>query len=108
MKLQNNTKLTSKIDEWCDVLEQKANCQTYGLQNFYFWFSVGKSYYKIVRSDQDTKNDSVHAFVNKTNGDIYKPASWNAPYKDTRYNIWTEFNQLLHDCDWAGEYLYKR
>ena len=99
--------LNDKINVWCDTLEQKSKNQTYGSQNFYFWFSVGRSYIKVVRSDQDTKNDSVHAFVNVKTGDIYKPASWKVPYKDTRYNIWTEFDKLINDCDWAGAYLYK-
>lgn len=110
MKLsqKNNTNITDKIDQWCEVLEQKAKNQTYGSQQIFFWFSTGKKYYKIVQSDNYTKNDSVHAFVNKITGDIYKPASWNAPYKDARYNILSEYDQLLDDCDWAGEYLYKR
>lgn len=103
-----NNSLNEKIDIWCQILEQKAKVQTYGPQNIYFWFSPGKSYYKIVRTDQDTKTDNVHAFVNKKTGDIYKPASWSAPYKQVRYNIWTQFDKLLEDCDWAGTYLYKR
>ena len=100
--------LADKIHIWCDILEKKSKDQTYGSQIMYFWFSVGKSYYKVVRTDQDTKHDSVHAFVNKKTGDIYKPATWSAPYKVARYNIWTQFDKLLNDCDWAGKYLYKR
>jgi hypothetical protein len=46
-------------------LEQKAKVQTYGPQTIYFWFSIGKSYYKVIITDQVTKNDSVLAFVNK-------------------------------------------
>lgn len=103
-----NNKLKEKIDTWCQILEEKAKVQTYGPQNIYFWFSVGNSYYKIVMTYQDTKQDKVHAFVNKKTGDIYKPASWSAPYKVARYNIWTQFDKLLNDCDWAGSYLYKR
>jgi hypothetical protein len=99
--------LFDRINNWCQVLEQKAKTQTYGPQMIFFWFSKGRSYYKIIRSDYDNKNDSVHAFVNMCNGDIYKPASWNAPYKDARYNIWNEYDKLLNDCEWSGEYLYK-
>ena len=106
--LAQNTHLTDTIQYWCDILEKKTKDQTYGSQMMYFWFSVGKSYYKVIRTDQDTKNNSVHAFVNKKTGDIYKPASWNAPYKQVRYNIWTQFDKLLNDCDWAGKYLYKK
>ena len=101
--------IAKKIDEWCQVLEDKAKIQTYGPHKvIFFWFSRGKSYYKIIKSDHDIRSDSVHAFVNKKNGDIYKPASWNAPYKQARYNIWTQFDKLLNDCEWTGGYLYKR
>lgn len=100
--------LENKINNWCDVLEGKAFNQTYGPKSIYFHFCKGKSYYKIMMTYQDTKQDKVHAFVNIKTGDIYKPASWNAPYKQVRYNIWTQFDKLLQDCDWAGSYLYKR
>ena len=99
----NDTTISQKINEWCEVLEDKAKNQTYGRQVMFFWFSIGKLYYKIVRSDNDTKSDTVHAFVNKSNGDIYKPASWQAPYKQVRYNIVTEFDKLLNDCEWTGD-----
>lgn len=105
---QVNKQIEKKIEQWCDILEYKSKAQTYGPQNIYFWFSTGKNYYKIVMTYQDTKHDEVHAFVNKITGDIYKPASWSAPYKQVRYNIWTQFEKLLNDCDWAGSYLYKK
>jgi hypothetical protein len=101
-------KLADKINIWCEILEKKAKVQTYGPQNIYFWFSVGNSYYKIIMTYQDTKENSVHAFLNKKTGDIYKPATWSAPYKQVRYNIWTQFDKLLNDCDWVGRYLYKQ
>ena len=100
--------IEERINYWCDTLENKAQIQTYGGLNTYFHFSRGKSYYKIVMTYQDTKQDTVHAFVNQKTGDIYKPASWSAPYKDVRYNLWTEYEKLLKECDWAGKYLYKR
>lgn len=98
----------AKIDTWCETLEKKAKTQTYGPQVIFFWFSRGKQYYKVIKSEHDTHADSVHAFVNISNGDIYKPASWNSPYKDARYNIWTNFDKLLNDCEWSGKYLYKK
>lgn len=100
--------IEDRINHWCNILEHKAQAQTFGGLNTYFHFSRGKLYYKVMMTYQDTKQDTVHAFVNKKTGDIYKPASWSAPYKDTRYNLWTEYDKLLNECDWAGSYLYKR
>lgn len=108
IQLTTQEQMFSKINTWCEILEQKAKVQTYGPQMIYFWISTGRFYYKIVKSDYDIKNDSAHAFVNRITGDIYKPASWSAPYKVARYNIWTQFDKLLNDCEWTGGYLYKR
>ena len=44
----------------------------------------GKRYSKIVY------DGSVYAFVDKTNGDILKPASWNAPAKHARGNLYKD------------------
>lgn len=33
------------------------------------------------------RDGSAHAFVDKTNGDVLKPASWKAPAKGARGNI---------------------
>jgi hypothetical protein len=54
-----------------------------------YTFTEGKRYYKICTASQQTgKLDSAYAFVDKTTGDLYKSASWNAPAtKHIRGNI---------------------
>ena len=108
IKLQLQTHMLAKLYEWCKVLEQKTYVQIYAPQMISFWVSTGRSYYKIIKSDYDIRNDSAHAFVDKITGDIYKPAKWSAPYKVARYNIWTQFDKLLNDCEWTGGYLYQK
>ena len=49
---------------------------------------MGKRYIRI------TCDRSVHAFVDKTNGDVLKPASWKAPAKHARGNIFDAKNGL--------------
>ena len=44
----------------------------------------GRRYARIVRTDNGR---SVHCFVDLTNGDILKSASWKAPAKIARGNI---------------------
>lgn len=67
----------------------------------------GKKYYKIV---QVSCGKSVHAFVNKSNGDVYKSASWKAPVRDARYNLLLDDARavLFNSVDPFGGYLYKR
>lgn len=105
-----NTTITDfhdRIHIWLDTLEQKAKKQTYDdEQVVYYFFKENKKYYKITQVWEGV--ESIHAFVDKITGDIYKPASYSAPYKDSRYNLFNEFDKLLNECDWAGSYLYKR
>lgn len=98
--------LEYKIRVWCDILAEKAKNTT--APPMYFNFSIGRNYYKVIMTHLESKHQSVHAFVNKKTGDIYKPETWLAPYKQVRYNIWTQFDELLNDCDWVGTYLYKK
>ena len=63
------------------------------------WFKVysGKRYYKIVQQEFETwekskyygqyRDGSVHAFVDKKTGQVYKPASWQAPAKHVRFDL---------------------
>lgn len=53
----------------------------------HFEYTVGKRFYKIVRSNPNGKSRSCYAFVDKENGDLYKAASWNAPANYVRGNI---------------------
>ena len=87
-----------------------------------FKVKTGKKYYKIVQQEFETwekskyygqyRDSSVHAFVDKQTGQVYKPASWAAPAKHVRYDlrIIREREFLLNpkNCDWAGGHLYMR
>ena len=82
-----------------------------------FRYYEGKKYLKVVREEYDESNDrwrdtTVHAFVDRATGDVYKPASWKAPAKHVRFNLSNDFDrQNLHDPNfvgWAGGYLYMR
>ena len=52
----------------------------------------GRRYDKIVSSDIGTTSNQsrVYAFIDKTNGDILKPATWKAPAKHARGNIYDD------------------
>ena len=84
-----------------------------------FKVKTGKKYYKIVQMEFDTfqnrneyREGSVHAFVDKKTGQVYKPASWQAPAKHVRYDLRIikerEFLFNSNNTGWAGGYLYLR
>jgi len=89
---------------WADRIEDyKAGKDVYK-----FSIVTGRKYHKIVQTCCDG-SQSVHAFVDKNTGELYKPASWKAPAKDVRFDlrIIEQREFVLENCDWAGGYLYK-
>ena len=94
-----------------------------GTANLYkFVVKTGKRYYKIVQQEFETwekskyygqyRDGSVHCFVDKETGDVYKPASWKAPAKHIRFTFQNvdHLKFLLNpdNVGWAGGYLYIR
>jgi hypothetical protein len=75
----------------------------------------GSKYHKIIQVIDNGPNRmgpsrSVHAFVDKKTGEVYKSASWKSPAKGVRFDL-RVINQrewLLENADWAGGYLYRR
>ena len=60
-----------------------------------FEIREGRKYYKIVQVEFDTfqgrneyRDRSVHSFVDKKTGNVYKPASWKSPHtKHVRFTF---------------------
>ena len=83
---------------------------------------TGKRYYKIVQQEFETwekskyygqyRDSSVHCFVDKETGNVYKAASWAAPAKHIRFSFQNveDVKFLLNpdNVGWAGGYLYIR
>lgn len=90
----------------CDALTQVAPTSL-GYNYGYELDSSGRKYHKIYMTING-KRDSIHAFIDKKTGDVYKPASVKAPAKGVRYNLLLieDREYLLENADWAGGYLY--
>ena len=88
----------------CDALTQDAP-DGYG----YELNSDGRKYHKIYMTINGERN-SIHAFIDKKTGEVYKPANTKAPAKHVRYNMLsiTSREEMYEKCDWAGGYLYMR
>ena len=103
--------------EWSKEQLDAINNGTANLTNFVI--KNGRKYYKIMQREFDTFQDrnewregSVHAFVDKNTGEVFKPASYNSPAKHVRYDLRVINDRVkLHDpryTGWAGGYLYMR
>jgi len=116
-KVYHRRSLESMTSEYSKKQLEELKNGTANLMRFVV--RTGKKYYKIIQQDFDTFRDrneyrdgSVHAFVDKNTGEVYKPASWKSPAKHVRYDLRIINDRVnLHDphfTSWAGGYLYLR
>ena len=90
---------------------EKAYPGRYG--DMTFEINKGNKYYKIMEVTSSmgcVTSRSVHAFVSRQTGAVYKPAGWKSPAKHVRYNLLDDasYANCLERADWAGGYLYIR
>ena len=103
----------------CDALVDNFKSRNHGKVGGYdapvykFYPEEGRKYFKIIMEIPNENRDpsrSVHAFVDKKTGELYKSATWKAPAKGVRYDLRLikDREWLLENADWAGGYLYKQ
>ena len=93
----------------CDALQQSHQRQYPNSgRNYSYALISGRKYHKVMQC-VDGQTESVHAFIDKKTGSVFKPASIKAPAKGVRFNllIIQEREFVLENCDWAGGYLYR-
>ena len=95
-----------------------------GTANLYkFVYKTGKKFHKVYFLQYEEANEyynrkagykagSVHCFIDKKTGEVYKPASWKAPAKIVRFDLRLikdrEFLFNWKNLSWAGGHLYLR
>jgi N-acetyl-anhydromuramyl-L-alanine amidase AmpD len=69
---------------------------------------TGRKYYKVVMTDSSGSR-SVHCFIDKNTGGVFKPASWKSPAKGERFDLLNDEHRewMFENADWAGSWLYK-
>ena len=111
-----------QMDQYSIYAAQRIEEIENGTANLYKYIvKKGRKYLKIVNQQFDDmgpnpsykyRDGSVHAFIDRETGDVYKPASWNKPAKHVRYNLLErkdrEFLFDYKNVGWAGGYLYMR
>ena len=95
-----------------------------GTANLYrFTYTTGKKFHKVYFLEYQDANEyynrkagykagSVHFFIDKKTGEVYKAASWKAPAKIVRFDLRLigdrEFLFNPNNISWAGSHLYLR
>ena len=93
----------------CDALLDNFKSRNNSSSDYKFYIESGRKYHKIIM-ETGCGSRSVHAFVDKKTGEVYKSASWKSPAKGVRYDlrIIEQREWLLEHADWAGGYLYAK
>jgi hypothetical protein len=94
----------------CDALLDNFKSRNNNSSSDYkFYIESGRKYHKIIM-ETGSGSRSVHAFVDRKSGEVYKSASWKSPAKGVRYDLRLieQREWLLENADWAGGYLYAR
>jgi hypothetical protein len=108
--MQNQVSVAAMVQRFCDVMNdisRKTFAEKYPrLVPMTFEFERGNRYYKITNGNGSSR--SVFAFVDRDTGDIYKPATFKAPAKGVRFNIYKDFLFLQKNADIYGSFLYRR
>jgi hypothetical protein len=99
----------------CDALVDNFKSRNHGsiaglpAPEYKFYIESGRKYHKLIMETPDGSR-SVHAFVDRKSGEVYKSASWKAPAKGVRYDLRLieQREWLLENADWAGGYLYAK
>jgi len=106
--------------DYPDYAQSQLDDINNGTANLY-WYKIktGKRFFKIIQMEFDTfqnrneyREGSVHSFVDRNTGEVFKPASWRGPAKHVRYDMRIiKDREFLHNSSnvtWAGGYLYMR
>ena len=120
----NIDKPTEVSKSYTSYYEEQLQKIEDGTANLYkFVFKTGKKFHKVYFLEYQDANEyygtkagyksgSVHCFVDKNTGEVYKPASWKAPAKIVRYDLRLiqdrEFLFNPNNISWAGSHLYLR
>ena len=114
----------NRFPENTKYYQDRVNEINNGTANLYkFVFKTGKKFHKVYFLEYQDANEyygtkagyksgSVHCFVDKNTGEVYKPASWKAPAKIVRYDLRLiqdrEFLFNPNNISWVGSHLYLR
>ena len=89
--------------------QQKIDELKSGKCDIDYQVETGKKYHKVIFVDGGGSR-SVHCFIDKNTGEVYKSATWKSPAKGVRYDLRLikDREYLLENADWSGGYLYAK
>tara|TARA_R100001015_G_C4530383_1_gene96968 strand:- start:18 stop:374 length:357 start_codon:yes stop_codon:yes gene_type:complete len=94
------------FNHWLSKCREIVQADGRGEMGYDLTYSEGRKYIKVIMTVQPSNPNhnmqrSSWAFIDKTNGDVLKCASWKAPAKHARGNLMDEFDGLQF-IQWTG------
>jgi hypothetical protein len=93
-----------RLDNWLAMVQGKLDAYFKGDSQTPVLVAIrGRKYVKIIKIHWDQR--TVFAFINTDNGDILKPASWSAPARHARGNLFDENDGIKYVGPYGPAYL---
>ena len=112
--IQENSSVMKGVDDYIKIGQDRIKNHPrfkdlYAKQKRDYMKTVGPKYIKIHDTENGQKR-SIHAFIDKQTGDLFKPAGVNAPAKGVRGNVTDKdfMSKLKNRFDTHGGHLYAR
>jgi len=91
--MTHTEKYLNALENYLQALHNKDHNQYFELRHGKRWTKITHGLRAVTNEDKPT-DYGVFCFVDPNNGDIYYPASWAAPAKHVRGNIYDERRPL--------------
>ena len=107
--IRSHQRSIERFDATPGYHQQKIDELKSGKCDIDYQVETGKKYHKVIFVDGGGHR-SVHCFIDKNTGEMYKSSSWKSPAKGVRYDLRliADREYLLENADWSGGYLYAR
>ena len=107
--IRGHQRSVERFDATPGYHQQKIDELKSGKCDIDYQVETGKKYHKVIFVDGGGHR-SVHCFIDKNTGEIYKSSSWKSPAKGVRYDLRLikDREYLLENADWSGGYLYAK
>ena len=107
--IRGHQRSVERFDATPGYHQQKIDELKSGKCDIDYQVETGKKYHKVIFVDGGGHR-SVHCFIDKNTGEMYKSSSWKSPAKGVRYDLRliADREYLLENADWSGGYLYAK
>ena len=107
--IRGHQRSVERFDATPGYHQQKIDELKSGKCDIDYTIETGKKYHKVIFVDGGGSR-SVHCFVDKNTGEVYKSATWKSPAKGVRYDLRliADREWLFENASWCGGYLYAK